>query len=452
MLSKSFIKKHKEFDLDINLNFIKDEWLIYCILQDYSFCVNYIIESKQKEEKHLEQNLQRYQSISDEDFSDEDLYSLLEDMQDNISDFNSSLYVADNLSKDRLISHKNYLLELYSELIEKEFINIKQNHINKVKKLCVQTDISALSSLASELFEIQQEENSKMHGAGNNKTLSKKQKLVLDKYIKMLKQNEIKTLCDMLGKNFKTGNGKTKLNYSNKGNLNKFVKEQISGVTLGHDFENALPSELALIDDPDFGILFDIKFVENRLFCFEKQGFVHKDSVGFESNNYGKSGPIILCIDTSGSMLGEPENISKVLALFISKLATKNKRDVFLINFGINTELLDFSLPANLITLTNFLSNRFGGGTDINPAIKIACEIIKSNPKFKNSDVLAISDMQFEEINQIKPKGIKFYGLVVDCYGSNLNLDPFFDELYQYDCNQKSIKKITNKNRKSALI
>lgn len=34
-----------------------------------------------------------------------------------------------------------------------------------------------------------------------------------------------------------------------------------------------MPEELALIDDKDFHILFDLKFTENRLFCFEKQSY-----------------------------------------------------------------------------------------------------------------------------------------------------------------------------------
>lgn len=48
----------------------------------------------------------------------------------------------------------------------------------------------------------------------------------------------------------------------------KIVK--FDGVILSRDLENVLSSELALMDDENFGILFDLKFCENRLFCFEK--------------------------------------------------------------------------------------------------------------------------------------------------------------------------------------
>ena len=42
------------------------------------------------------------------------------------------------------------------------------------------------------------------------------------------------------------------------------------GVWLCRDLENVLSSELALMNDENFGILFDLKFSEYRLFRFEK--------------------------------------------------------------------------------------------------------------------------------------------------------------------------------------
>jgi uncharacterized protein with von Willebrand factor type A (vWA) domain len=48
-------------------------------------------------------------------------------------------------------------------------------------------------------------------------------------------------------------------------------REEIVGVRLGRDLEHLVPSELALLADPDTALLFDLKYVEARLMCFDMQ-------------------------------------------------------------------------------------------------------------------------------------------------------------------------------------
>ena len=45
-------------------------------------------------------------------------------------------------------------------------------------------------------------------------------------------------------------------------------KEEIVGVVQGKDIEHALPSELALLSDPETSVLFDLKYLESRLLSF----------------------------------------------------------------------------------------------------------------------------------------------------------------------------------------
>jgi len=45
-------------------------------------------------------------------------------------------------------------------------------------------------------------------------------------------------------------------------------REEIVGLKLGRDLEHAIPSELALLSDPDASLFFDLKYVESRLMCF----------------------------------------------------------------------------------------------------------------------------------------------------------------------------------------
>lgn len=98
---------------------------------------------------------------------------------------------------------------------------------------------------------------------------------------------------------------------------------EFDGVRLSRDLENVLPSELALMDDENFGILFDIKFSENKLFCFEKID-IQNPSENLQKERR-KQGLVVLCIDTSSSMIGKREMVAKSVALYMTNTAAKQK-------------------------------------------------------------------------------------------------------------------------------
>ena len=54
-------------------------------------------------------------------------------------------------------------------------------------------------------------------------------------------------------------------------------------------------------------------------------------------------GPMILCIDTNGSMNGTPEYIAKAIALYFATQSMKEKRKCFLINFSTSIETLELT-------------------------------------------------------------------------------------------------------------
>ena len=147
------------------------------------------------------------------------------------------------------------------------------------------------------------------------------------RYFNMIKNNKaLMDICDILGrmKDEEKEMYKEKITeltaYSyTQTTPTKRYKEEIIGVTLGNDLENIIPQEMSLLDDEDLELLFDLKFVENRLFCFEKQGFVSYQEEGQkeiekevekERKKEGQKGPIIICVDTSGSMYGAPETVA----------------------------------------------------------------------------------------------------------------------------------------------
>lgn len=178
----------------------------------------------------------------------------------------------------------------------------------------------------------------------------------LTHWLKILESDSVKKLCDMLGSLYKAEREMQLERFALQDSFNTaiptpFAKEEIRGVTLGRDLENVLPQELALLDDKDFGILFDLKFAENRLFCFEKSGY---ESEG-EAQKAQDKGAMILCVDTSGSMSGTPETIAKSIALFMAQRAMEANRKCYLINFSVGINTLDLTPPNGFFELMKFL-------------------------------------------------------------------------------------------------
>lgn len=288
------------------------------------------------------------------------------------------------------------------------------------------------------------------YGVGGTDNLSKRM-IDFAKWLKLLEQESIKKLCDMLGKLHKAQKKIELETYTLQRTFNAtiptpYAKEEICGVTLGRDLENVLPQELTLLDDKDFSILFDLKFAENRLFCFEKQGYedismVEEISQEREKQVEDKKGPIILCIDTSGSMSGMPETIAKAIALFMAQRAMEARRKCYLINFSVGISTLDLTPPNGFFELMSFLEMSFSGGTDAIPALRAG--LTKMNEEgYKKADLLMISDFVFSDYNlagfrdlaKTKDKQNKCYALYVGNFSNDKSTKSIlFDKEFYYD-------------------
>ncbi|TMO57102.1 VWA domain-containing protein [Pseudoalteromonas phenolica] len=236
-------------------------------------------------------------------------------------------------------------------------------------------------------------------------------------------------------------------------------KEEIVGLRLGKDIEHVLPSELALLSDPDTATLFDLKFLESRLLCFEMQGISFAEDereieVEQTQEENEQQGPMILCVDTSGSMQGEPEHIAKAMALFLASQARSKARPCYLINFSADIETFDLTGSEGLSSLISFLSKSFHGGTDVAPALDHALKVIKQE-LYKKADVLVISDFimgtlpssTLEALNTQREYGNSFYSLVVgDCFMTE-RLKTHFDHEWVYNPRLSKIHELAQFSR-----
>ena len=157
---------------------------------------------------------------------------------------------------------------------------------------------------------------------------------------------------------------------------------EISTTTMGSKIEDTLPSErMNMINDvtkKDFMR----RMTENSLMTYEK-----------ESNKQKNKGPIIVCVDTSGSMSGNRETWSKAMACAVMEIAQFQKRDFACILYSSSADdpiviAKDEIDPDKVIKIVETFE---GGGTDFQRPLEKASKLIEDS-MFKEADILFISD------------------------------------------------------------
>ncbi|MEL6347194.1 MAG: VWA domain-containing protein [Myxococcota bacterium] len=174
-------------------------------------------------------------------------------------------------------------------------------------------------------------------------------------------------------------------------------RAQIVGVHESDELSHMLSSEAALLSEPETEDLFLKKYAEKQLLTFRyadrrlirsTDQTVAVDQVVQQRER----GPFILCVDTSYSMSGRAEQIAKVLAFAILRIAAEEGRAAYLINFSVGIRTIDLlEVGASLGAIVSFLKMSFHGGTDITPALSEALRKLKED-RYKDADVLVVSD------------------------------------------------------------
>ena len=166
-------------------------------------------------------------------------------------------------------------------------------------------------------------------------------------------------------------------------------RESVVGVHLGGEPALALPSELALLGDPETEDLFYQRLLEHRLVSLALAG-AGDGGVGRPD----RRGPVIACIDTSASMAGPPELVAKALVLALCRRVVPRGRAVHLIlfgGFGERTEVLLRRGRGGLEGLLAFLDHTFRAGTDFDGPLMRAMALLEE-ADLAAADVLVVTD------------------------------------------------------------
>lgn len=235
----------------------------------------------------------------------------------------------------------------------------------------------ALASAAKEARQMKDSVKSLLGGigAGNEEAELKKvplrdQLLLADKLSKDHKLREIAMWA-----------GRMKL-IAQKKKRSKYRKSiDRSGITIGSQIEKLLPQELAAFSSPYTKLDFLRRFAEGQTLQFDTQG----------NEQLGK-GPIVLCLDQSGSM-GDYDSISKGFTLALMSIARRKRRDFALILFS-NHASDPVIYPKGKITTQDMIelaSTFLSGGTNFESPLLKAAEVIEKS-RFKEADLIFVTD------------------------------------------------------------
>ena len=167
-------------------------------------------------------------------------------------------------------------------------------------------------------------------------------------------------------------------------------KSEMYSLTRSDDIARLLPSEAVKLRHPVFHKKFYADFTEGKLLTYQLQG--KNWTTGLPKKK--KQGPVIVLVDTSGSMHGTPEIIAKSVVLALAKLMLRQNRDVKVVLFSGPGNIAEIELTSTKKMVREFLSfltTTFGGGTDFNTALKSGLRSIKQ-PAFRGADLLFITD------------------------------------------------------------
>lgn len=199
---------------------------------------------------------------------------------------------------------------------------------------------------------------------------------------------------------------------------------EVEEIAVGKDLQHLIPSEMAILSDQQTETLFYMKYASEQLQLFAnrpKERSVLKTEQQQLKKPRLEKGPIIVGVDTSGSMSGKPKRIAFALLKQLLRLARKQKRNCFLMTFSVRSRCLDLSLPHNWQLLNQFLENSFTGGTDGEEMLNTAIKMIQTD-QYAMADVLIISDFYFslpleptrKKMEVEHCKGTRFYGLRIN--------------------------------------
>ena len=226
------------------------------------------------------------------------------------------------------------------------------------------------------------------------------------------------------------GKGSASVEKKDESKVAKIKKDELFGINKSGNISRILPSELLNLEDENLKYLFYAKYLENSLLTYEIKG---KDEI--EKNEteekISNKGPIVVCLDTSGSMKGTPLLRAKALVLSITKILREENRELYVILFGAKGQFQEISLEGeeDICRAIKFLKKSYEGGTDFETPLRRGIEIISEKENYRKADILMVTDgscrisYQFKRILKEEKEKLDFKIYTVICEADRVEKD-----------------------------
>jgi len=229
----------------------------------------------------------------------------------------------------------------------------------------------------------------------------------------------------------------------------------VVGVTTGKDISLMLGAERAMMRNPVFRQRQIMKLVQSQMQQYELEG----------KENQGR-GPMILLLDTSGSMGGDPIMWASAVAITLSSISAKERRPYTVITFNgqVGTVLrldasgklfrLDRRDPAKKTPLEGGIVEmvlriagfRASGGTAFSQPVRYALDMELGVTK-ERADLVIVTDggssetrlpqEELQRLQQAKESGLRVFGLTVNGGSFSKQVREICDEYADIDKQQE---------------
>jgi uncharacterized protein with von Willebrand factor type A (vWA) domain len=184
------------------------------------------------------------------------------------------------------------------------------------------------------------------------------------------------------------------------------ARSETRGIERSGDIQRMLPAECVLLGHPTLRLLWHARRAERTLMTYRVEGVDVERVLGEREEQEAQSrqkpadgrGPILVCLDTSGSMEGLPELVAKALVLESMRVALAEKRACYLYAFSGPGDVQEHELSLTeegLARLMAVLTMSFHGGTDVSAPLSRAVARL-GEEGWKRADLLLVSDGEFD--------------------------------------------------------
>jgi uncharacterized protein with von Willebrand factor type A (vWA) domain len=158
---------------------------------------------------------------------------------------------------------------------------------------------------------------------------------------------------------------------------------ELTGIELGADLARMVPAEAALVGS-EVEVIFQRRFLERALTQWELTPPPMKER-----------GPLVVLLDCSGSMSGDPFTWATAAALAFLSIAVEQRRGFALLHFG-STVLREWQVaPQQTVTPAQvaeaIFALRASGGTSFEAPMERAMEVV-DGPALRDADIVMVTD------------------------------------------------------------